>query len=278
MEKIYISTLGCAKNLVDSEVMMGLMLKEGYEKVDVPDEANIIVVNTCGFIESAKEESINEILEMSKFKDECLKYLIVAGCLSQRYSAELEKEIPEVDAFVGTTSFESIVEVLGQLKSGKKTNLIKDINLTLREDSPREISRLGGLGYLKIAEGCDNLCTYCIIPKLRGRYRSRAIEDILKEARLLSKSGVRELVVIAQDTTKYGIDNYGEKRLGYLLRELNKIEELNWIRVLYSYPEDVDMNFIKAVAELEKVFPYFDIPIQHASNPVLKRMNRKTSK
>lgn len=278
MEKIYISTLGCAKNLVDSEVMMGLLLKEGFEKTNTPEDAQVIVVNTCGFIESAKEESISEILEMTQYKKEKLKYLIVAGCLSQRYSSDLEKEIPEVDAFIGTTSFESIVQVLKELKTGVKTNLITDINIMLKEDAPREVSALGGLGYLKIAEGCDNLCTYCIIPKLRGKYRSRAIEDVLKEAKILAKGGIKELIVIAQDTTKYGLDNYGEKRLSHLLRELNKIEELKWIRVLYSYPEDVDMDFINAVAQCDKVLPYFDIPIQHGSNHVLKRMNRKTSK
>lgn len=278
MEKIYISTLGCAKNLVDSEVMMGLLLKEGFEKTNTPEDAQVIVVNTCGFIESAKEESISEILEMTQYKKEKLKYLIVAGCLSQRYSSDLEKEIPEVDAFIGTTSFESIVQVLKELKTGVKTNLITDINIMLKEDAPREVSALGGLGYLKIAEGCDNLCTYCIIPKLRGRYRSRAVEDVLKEAKILAKGGIKELIVIAQDTTKYGLDNYGEKRLSHLLRELNKIEELKWIRVLYSYPEDVDMDFINAVAQCDKVLSYFDIPIQHGSNHVLKRMNRKTSK
>lgn len=278
MEKIYISTLGCAKNLVDSEVMMGLLLKEGYEKTDSLEEAQVIVVNTCGFIESAKEESINEILQMVQYKDMELKYLIVAGCLSQRYSKDLEKEIPEVDAFIGTTSFESIANVLKELKTGMKANLITDIDIMLKEDAPREVSSLGGLGYLKIAEGCDNCCTYCIIPKLRGKYRSRAIEDIIKEAKELSVRGITELVVIAQDTTKYGLDNYGEKRLSHLLRELNKISQLKWIRVLYSYPEDVDMEFIKAVVECEKVLPYFDIPIQHGSNQVLKRMNRKTSK
>ncbi len=278
MKKIFMSTLGCAKNLVDSEMMIGALKSKNYEQCQDIIDADIAIVNTCGFIESAKEESINEILELSQYKEKGkLKHLIVTGCLAQRYSNELLDEIPEIDIVLGTTSFDMIIEKVAELESGIKNSLITDINKHIKEEMPRSLLTDNYTAYLKIAEGCDNHCTYCIIPKLRGKYRSRRQEDILKEARNLAKNGVKELIVIAQDTTKYGIDLYGEKKIAELLRSLNEIEELKWIRILYSYPEDVDSEFVKAVKESDKVLPYFDIPVQHANDRILKLMNRKTT-
>lgn len=277
-KSVFISTLGCSKNLVDSEVMLNILLENGLQKVDSPRLADIAVINTCGFIESAKEESINEILEIAKYKQiGKLKHLIVTGCLSQRYSEELKKELPEVDSFLGTTSFEHIYNIIQGLELGENNSLILDINHDLKPDSKRSLLTEKYTAFLKIAEGCDNLCTYCIIPKLRGKYRSRKLEDIVKEAKELAASGVKEIIIIAQDTTKYGMDIYNEKSLPRLLRELNAIEDLNWIRFLYSYPEDIDLDLILAVKESDKVCSYFDMPIQHSHDQVLKRMNRKTT-
>ncbi|MFC4804381.1 30S ribosomal protein S12 methylthiotransferase RimO [Filifactor villosus] len=278
-KNVYISTLGCAKNQVDSEMMLAIMEKDGMRSVAYPEEADIIVVNTCGFIESAKEESILEILSLSKLKVEGkLDRLIVTGCLAQRYSEELMKEIPEIDFILGTTSFPQIAQAIRLTGEGVREKLLDDIDLRFSEMMTRSLMTEEPYAYLKIAEGCDNLCTYCIIPKLRGRYRSRRPEDIVSEARSLASSGIRELIVIAQDTTKYGVDLYGRKMLGELLSELDKIEDLKWIRVLYSYPEDIDASFISAVKNGKRLLPYFDMPIQHCSDSVLKRMNRKTSK
>ena len=279
MEKIFISTLGCAKNLVDSEMMLGTLVKNDYVQTGSIMDADIAIVNTCGFIEAAKEESINEILELAQYKERGnLKYLIVTGCLAQRYSDELLSEIPEIDIVLGTTSFDMILEKIEELKGGVRSSLITDIDKHIAEEIPRSLLTDTFSAYIKIAEGCDNHCTYCIIPKLRGKYRSRRQEDILKEARQLAKNGVKELIVIAQDTTKYGLDIYGKKAISDLMRELNEIEGLKWIRILYSYPEDVDAEFVKAVKECEKVLPYFDMPVQHANDAILKLMNRKTSK
>jgi len=279
MNKIFISTLGCAKNLVDSEMMLGTLINNNYTQTEQIMDADIAIVNTCGFIEAAKEESINEILELSQYKKRGkLKHLIVTGCLAQRYSEELLNEIPEIDIVLGTTSFDMILEKMNELKSGIKSSLITDIDKHISEAIPRSLLTDTYSAYIKIAEGCDNHCTYCIIPKLRGKYRSRNQEDIIKEAIQIAKNGVKELIVIAQDTTKYGLDIYGKKAISDLMRELNKIENLKWIRILYSYPEDVDTEFVKAVKECEKVLPYFDIPIQHANDQILKLMNRKTNK
>lgn len=279
MEKIFISTLGCAKNLVDSEMMLGTLVKNDYLQTGSIMDADIAIVNTCGFIEAAKEESINEILELAQYKERGnLKHLIVTGCLAQRYSDELLSEIPEIDIVLGTTSFDMILEKIEELKGGIRSSLITDIDKHIAEEIPRSLLTDTFSAYIKIAEGCDNHCTYCIIPKLRGKYRSRRQEDILKEARQLAKNGVKELIVIAQDTTKYGLDIYGKKAISDLMRELNEIEGLKWIRILYSYPEDVDAEFVKAVKECEKVLPYFDMPVQHANDAILKLMNRKTSK
>lgn len=279
MEKIFISTLGCAKNLVDSEMMLGTLVKNDYLQTGSIMDADIAIVNTCGFIEAAKEESINEILELAQYKERGnLKHLIVTGCLAQRYSDELLSEIPEIDIVLGTTSFDMILEKIEELKGGIRSSLITDIDKHIAEEIPRSLLTDTFSAYIKIAEGCDNHCTYCIIPKLRGKYRSRRQEDILKEARQLAKNGVKELIVIAQDTTKYGLDIYGKKAISDLMRELNEIEGLKWIRILYSYPEDVDAEFVKAVKECQKVLPYFDMPVQHANDAILKLMNRKTSK
>ena len=279
MNRIFISTLGCAKNLVDSEMMLGTLVNNDYVQTGSIMDADIAIVNTCGFIEAAKEESINEILELAQYKERGnLKYLIVTGCLAQRYSDELLSEIPEIDIVLGTTSFDMILEKIEELKGGIRSSLITDIDKHIAEEIPRSLLTDTFSAYIKIAEGCDNHCTYCIIPKLRGKYRSRRQEDILKEARQLAKNGVKELIVIAQDTTKYGLDIYGKKAISDLMRELNEIEGLKWIRILYSYPEDVDAEFVKAVKECEKVLPYFDMPVQHANDAILKLMNRKTSK
>lgn len=279
MNKIFISTLGCAKNLVDSEMMLGTLLSKNYEQSHDIIDADIAIINTCGFIEAAKEESINEILDIAQYKSKGkLKHLIVTGCLAQRYSQELLSEIPEIDIVLGTTSFDMILEKIEELKKGIKNSLITDIDKHIKEEIPRSLLTDTFTAYLKIAEGCDNHCTYCIIPKLRGKYRSRKQEDVVKEALQLAKNGVKELIVIAQDTTKYGLDLYGRKTISDLMRELNKIEELKWIRILYSYPEDVDQDFVKAVKECDKVLPYFDIPIQHANDKILKLMNRQTNK
>ena len=278
--KVFLSSLGCSKNLVDAEIMMGILKERGYEQTPNLEDASIAIVNTCGFIESAKEESINEILEIAQAKQEAqLKYLIVTGCLSQRYSADLKKEMPEVDAFLGTSTFESIFEIIGDVSEGKKMEYILDPNeKKYPENLPRLTSTPKYMAYLKIAEGCDNHCTYCIIPKLRGKYVSRNMEDIVKEAKELADAGVKELIVIAQDTTKYGIDLYGKKMLAKLLEELCKIENVSWVRFLYAYPEDVERELLEVVANNPKICPYFDIPIQHCNSRILKLMNRKVTK
>ncbi|MCK8058859.1 MULTISPECIES: 30S ribosomal protein S12 methylthiotransferase RimO [unclassified Fusibacter] len=277
---VYIETLGCSKNQVDSEVMMGLFKEKEYYMTDNPEQAQIIVVNTCGFIESAKEESVNTILDMAIYKNEHVcEYLIVTGCLAERYANDLVNEIPEVDAFVGTTAFDEIMKIVDALgDKGERISQTGNIDKEFAEGLPRELSTPSHFAFLKIAEGCDNLCTYCIIPKLRGKYRSRTIESIVDEANALAKQGVKELIVIAQDTTRYGIDIYGEYKLYELLEKLNEVEGIEWIRLQYMYPDIVDEKLIKTIASCEKVVDYFDIPVQHASNRILKRMKRNTSK
>lgn len=278
-KNVFISTMGCSKNLVDSEMMLSILKKHDIAKTESIEKADIAIVNTCGFIESAKEESINEILNIAAYKKKGnLKYLIVTGCLSQRYYEQLKEELPEVDAFLGTTSFELIYQTIDALEHGKAESVIYDTSYKIQMNSERELLTESYTAFIKIAEGCDNFCTYCIIPKLRGNYRSRKIEDIIKEAESLAKQGVKEIILIAQDTTKYGLDIYGKKEIAELLRELNKIEDLEWIRFLYSYPEDIDEELVIAVKECDKVCDYFDMPIQHISNNILKKMNRKTDK
>lgn len=279
MNKIYIETLGCSKNTVDTEQMLGL-LDDQYTLAETPEEAGIIIVNTCSFIHDAKEESIQTILDFVKLKSEGnLEKLLVTGCLSQRYPSELLEEIPEIDAVVGTGNFFKIAEVLKELESNPSKKLfIESVDLMVPEDLPRILTTPSHFAYLKIAEGCDNKCTYCIIPKLRGKYRSRQIEEIVKEAEDLAQMGVKELIVIAQDTSRYGIDLYGDYKLGELLDALSKIEDIKWIRVHYSYPDVLNEQLLDGFFRNEKVINYFDIPIQHASNGILKLMNRRTSK
>lgn len=275
--KVYIESLGCSKNLIDSELMLGILQKNGYEITPDKNLAHAIVVNTCGFIEAAKEESINQILEMGELKKDQLKTLIVAGCLGERYAQDLLEELPEVNAIVGTGDYERIVEVMNETLEGKRMYYVGNVDKTFDESHSRVLTTPNHTAYLKISDGCDNLCTYCIIPKLRGKYRSRKMEDVLREARELSDQGVKEIILIAQDTTRYGIDLYGEYRLPKLLDELEKIEGIRWIRMLYSYPEMITDELIESMKKNPKVCKYLDIPIQHASDRVLKRMNRRTT-
>ena len=279
MLKIALESLGCSKNLVDAEIMMGILNKKGYKLVGDFEEADIILVNTCGFIESAKQESIDTILELAQLKETAnLKILIVTGCLAQRYSDELKAEIPEIDAIVGTGSYQNIDDIIDSLKKEKHIVSLNDIDFVYNENLPRYISTPNHMAYLKIGEGCDNKCTYCIIPKLRGKYRSRKMEDIIVEAKDLAAKGVKEVVVIAQDTTKYGCDLYGKEMLPQLLEELANIEGIKWIRIMYSYPESITEELVKVMKKYDNICNYFDMPIQHASNKILKLMNRHTTK
>ncbi|SHI78538.1 SSU ribosomal protein S12P methylthiotransferase [Geosporobacter subterraneus DSM 17957] len=277
--KVYVETLGCAKNMVDSEIMMGLLTNYDYVLTKDKHTADIVIVNTCGFIEAAKQESIDTIIALGQLKNEgnC-RLLVVAGCLGERYSEDLMKELPEVDAIIGTGNFPEIIQILDDTLQGKKIIKSGNINIQIAEDLPRIISTPKHTAYLKIADGCDNGCTYCIIPKLRGSYRSRAIEQILKEAQALADNGVKEIILIAQDTTRYGIDLYGKYKLADLLKELCKIEALSWIRVLYCYPDEITEDVIEVIASEKKICKYLDMPIQHCNNQVLKRMNRRTNK
>ncbi|MDU2686139.1 30S ribosomal protein S12 methylthiotransferase RimO [Paeniclostridium sordellii] len=279
MLKIALESLGCSKNLVDAEIMMGILNRKGYKLVGDFEEADIILVNTCGFIESAKQESIDTILDLAQLKETGnLKLLIVTGCLAQRYAKELQEEIPEIDAIVGTGSYQQIDEIIEGLKKENNIVSLNDIEFAYNEDLPRYVTTPDYMAYLKIGEGCDNHCTYCIIPKLRGKYRSRKMEDILREAKDLASKGVKELVVIAQDTTKYGFDLYNEAKLPQLLEELAQIEGIKWIRIMYSYPESITEELVKVMKKYDNICNYFDMPIQHASNSVLKLMNRHTTK
>ena len=270
MNILFIS-LGCDKNLVDSEVMLGLLDKKGYQIVDSEEDADIIVVNTCCFIHDAKEESIQTILEMAEYKKEGkLKALIVTGCLAQRYQQEIIDEIPEVDAVLGTTSYDHIVEAVEEALAGNGHVVLEDVDALPDVKEKRLVTTGGHYAYMKIAEGCDKHCTYCIIPKLRGK--------LLAEAKDLADQGVKELILVAQETTVYGKDLYGEKSLHKLLRELCKISGIQWIRILYCYPEEIYDELIQTIKEEKKVCHYLDLPIQHASDAVLKRMGRRTSK
>ncbi len=277
--KYFFETLGCSKNLIDSEVMMGLLDKANFKLVTDPFDADVIVVNTCGFIEDAKRESLDTIFELLQYKtDGNCQFFIVAGCLAQRYAKELASEIAEVDAFIGTTTFDEIVAVVEALKDRQQVLLnIADESRLTPELPTRRFDKGRATGYLKIAEGCDNRCTYCIIPKLRGRYRSRTIAHIVAEAKAMVQAGVSELIIIAQDTSRYGIDNYKSYKLVELLTQLNAIAGIKWIRLQYIYPDILTDETIKGIAALDKVVDYFDIPIQHASDTVLKRMHRNTS-
>lgn len=276
--KIALESLGCSKNLVDAEIMLGLLNKNGHQLVGDYNDADIVIVNTCGFIESAKQESIDSIVQYANLKNEgSLSYLLVSGCLAQRYPDELMEEIPEIDAIVGTGSYQNITDVVEDLTKRDGIRLIEDINFSFNEDLPRYVSTPDHLAYLKIGEGCDNHCTYCIIPKLRGKYRSRDIESLLEEAKKLKEAGVKELVVIAQDTSVYGRDLYGKPNLAGLLEGLAQID-FDWVRFMYSYPEGISQDIVDVVAKYDNICSYFDIPMQHASDRILKLMNRKTSR
>ena len=277
IKKYVLESLGCSKNLVDAEEMVYILNENGYEMTDDIDDADVAIVNTCGFIESAKEESIDTILNIASHKQKNLKHLIVTGCLVQRYYKDLKEQIPEIDAFLGTTSYNTILNVLQGLSIGKDNSLILSANTKL-DHNKKKILTDSYYAYIKIAEGCDNSCTYCIIPKLRGRYVSRPMEEIVDEAKRLVSQNVKEIVLIAQDTSKYGLDIYGEKKLPNLLRELSKIEGIRWIRFLYTYPEDITDELVQEVKNNDKVCSYFDIPVQHASDRILKLMNRSTDK
>lgn len=268
--KIGFISLGCSKNLVVTEELIGLFKKRNYVIVSDPLEAEILVINTCGFIESAKDEGIKTILEMADYKEKNCKYLIVIGCLVERYKEELEQEIPEVDLFVRIKDYNNLWYEIDKLIQNKEE---RDF-LNYKD---RVITTGDVMAYLKIAEGCSNFCTYCAIPYIQGKYISRKYEDILDEAKLLASKGIKELVVIAQDTTKYGIDLYGKKRLAELLDDLSKIDGIEWIRFLYSYPESIDDELINVVKNNPKICKYFDLPIQHINDRILKRMNRKTT-
>ena len=264
-------SLGCSKNLVDTEMMIGLFKKNNFEIVNDPKEAEIIVINTCGFIESAKEEAINTILEMAEYKKENCKYLIVTGCLVERYKEDLEKSLPEVDLFVKFSEYNTLWE---QIENVINHNNQKNEKLDFLN---RVISTGTNYAYIRIAEGCNNFCTFCAIPYIRGRFTSRKIEDILEEAKMLAKKGYKELIIIAQDTTKYGMDIYGKPRLAELLHEISKIDGIEWIRFLYAYPETITDELIEEVKNNDKICKYFDIPMQHISDRILKKMNRKST-
>lgn len=273
MSKIGVISLGCSKNLVDAEIMIGILKEKGHEIVTCEADAEVIIINTCGFIDQAKEEAISTILEMAEYKEQNLKRLIVTGCLAQRYKDEILKELPEVDVIIGTGRF---LEIADAVEGKTEKVLVGAGNAPYPEGAPRTISTPPYTAYLKIAEGCSNNCTYCAIPAIRGPLRSRRMKDIVAEAERLAKEGVTELNVIAQDTTVYGKDIYGAPRLLQLLKKLTKIEGIKWIRVLYTYPELLSDELLSFIAESDKVASYFDIPLQHISDPVLKRMGRKS--
>lgn len=271
-------SLGCDKNLVDSEMMLGLLSEKGYGFTDDEAEADIVVVNTCCFINDAKQESIDTILEMSELrKSGVIKALVVTGCLAQRYREEIQKEIPEVDMIVGVSAIDEITQALDEFFDGKKENYYGDPERKPLTDTKRVLTTGGHYAYLKIAEGCDKHCTYCVIPKVRGSYRSIPMENLVKEAETLAAEGVKELIVVAQETTVYGIDLYGKKALPELLRRLCKIDGLYWVRILYCYPEEIDDELIRVMKEEPKICHYLDLPIQHGCDTILRRMGRRTT-
>ncbi len=270
--KVGFISLGCSKNLVDTEKTIALFKEHKYEVVQKPEEADIIVINTCGFIQSAKEEAINTILEMAEYKQKNCKYLIVMGCLVERYKKELQKEMPEVDLFIKYSEYDSFWKQISDVIESRSKE-----NYNLYEYTDRVITTGKNYAYLKIADGCSNRCTYCAIPYIRGPQVSRKMEDIICEANKLANEGYKEIILIAQDTTKYGVDIYGTPKLSELLTELSKIEKIKWIRFLYAYPETISDELIKVVKENDKICNYFDIPIQHISDSVLKRMNRQSN-
>ncbi len=279
MRKVLFVSLGCDKNLADSEEMLGMLVEHGYEITNEESQAEVIVINTCAFIHDAKEESVNAILEMAEYKKAgTLKALLVTGCLAQRYQEEIIEEIPEVDAVLGTTSFDEILKALDKVYEGERYLEFKDTDYLPRTSGRRVITTGGYFDYLKIAEGCDKRCTYCIIPKLRGNYRSVPMEDLVAQAEYMAEKGVKELIVVAQETTIYGTDLYGEKSLHILLEKLCRIPGIQWIRVLYCYPEEIYPALIETMKKEKKICHYLDLPIQHCSDRILKRMGRRTTK
>lgn len=288
--KVGFVSLGCSKNLIDTEIAIGHFKNNGYIITNNPEDADIIVVNTCGFIDAAKEEAINTILEMAQYKNKKCKYLIAMGCLVQRYYNDLVKSLPEVDLFIKLDEYNKLWEKINNLvekdifdteekETITKISQVKKLPLPTRDEFFERVVTTGNnYAYLKIGEGCSNNCTYCAIPYIRGPFVSRKMEDVIEEAKILAKEGIKELIVIAQDTTKYGIDIYGEPKLAELLEELVKIDGIKWIRFLYSYPEGITDKLIEVVKNNDKICKYFDIPIQHISNKILKTMNRRTSK
>ncbi|MCI5938265.1 MAG: 30S ribosomal protein S12 methylthiotransferase RimO [Eubacterium sp.] len=277
--KLFFVSLGCDKNRVDSEKMLAIMSGHQYEITDVPEDAEVIIVNTCGFISDAKEESIETLLEMAEFKKEghC-RALIATGCLAQRYAAEIKEEIPEVDGIVGTTAYDQIFEVVSHALEGQKYCCMKDLDYLPHNLTSRVPSAAGYVSYLKIAEGCNKRCSYCIIPSLRGNYRSVPMEELLKEAELLAEQGAKELILVAQETTLYGLDLYGKKSLPQLLHKLAQIQGIEWIRILYCYPEEITDELLYTIRDEEKVCAYLDVPIQHCNDDILRAMGRQTNK
>ena len=278
-KKVFFISLGCDKNLVDSEVMLGMLEEQGYTFTAEESEADVVVINTCCFIGDAKEESINTILEMAELKKSgSIEALVVTGCLAQRYQEQIREEIGEVDAVVGTAAIAELPAVLEEIFSGRPRDHYQQLDREPLTDRKRIVTTGGHFAYLKIAEGCDKRCTYCIIPKVRGPYRSIPMDSLLREAETLAGQGVKELILVAQETTVYGVDLYGYKALPELLRRLCRIEGLVWIRVMYCYPEEIDDALIRVIKEEEKICHYLDIPIQHASDAILKRMGRRTGR
>ena len=277
--KLLFVSLGCDKNLVDSEDMLGVLTRAGHEIVDDENEAEAIIINTCCFIHDAKEESVETILEMAEYKKAgTCKALIVTGCMAQRYKQEIIEEIPEVDAVLGTTSYGEILKAVEEAVAGRHYQEYKDIDYLVPDQGKRVLTTGGHFAYLKIAEGCDKHCTYCIIPKLRGKFRSVPMERLIRQAEELAEQGVKELILVAQETTLYGKDLYGEKSLHRLLKELCKVKGIRWIRILYCYPEEIYDELIQTMKEEPKICHYLDLPIQHASDAVLKRMGRRTTR
>ena len=280
MKKIYMHSLGCSKNLVDSENMLGILTEKGYKTTDYADKADYIIINTCSFINDAQEESVNAILSAADIKNTLNKKtkIIVTGCLSQRFGVELGKEIPEVDIIVGTGGFEKIDQYIQEFEKNKKLVMDTGSELDIDKDLPRNILTEPWYAYLKIAEGCSNNCTYCVIPKLRGPFKSRRIENIVEEAKVLSERGAKEIIIIAQDTSKYGLDIYSERKLHELVGRISEIKGIKWIRVHYLYPEDIYDELIEEFKNNKKLLKYFDIPMQHINDRILKRMNRNTNR
>lgn len=276
--KLHLITLGCDKNLVDAEFMLGDLIADGFTFTDDENEADVIVINTCCFISDAKQESIDTIIEMSRLKSEGeLKALIVTGCLAQRYADEIVEEIPEVDAVLGTTAQDEIRAAVREALEGKGTIIRRELTRIPQATADRIITTPGHYEYLKIAEGCDKCCTYCIIPKIRGPFRSVPMEELVSQARKLADNGVKELILVAQETTLYGVDLYGKKSLPELINKLSEVDGIEWIRLQYAYPEEVTDELIEVMSTNTKVCKYIDIPIQHAADPILKKMGRRTN-